>query len=204
MSKLWPAAEVVGLDVTPAAVEVAGKLFCSPRLSFVEGPLATGKLKGEFDLIVLMDVYEHIEVSARPEVHGVLNDLLSDDGRIFLAFPTIRHLAWLKKNKPSEIQPVDEDVDVNAVVQLAKDSSGQLLLYQEISVWNEGDYAHVIVGKRRNEWRIYSDKVSFTEEIKKRVKFGISEMTQSALNRIFPSEKARRALIQEKLGKVLL
>ncbi len=39
MTRRWPGAEVVGLDVSPNSLEMARKLFGSSRLSFCEGPL---------------------------------------------------------------------------------------------------------------------------------------------------------------------
>jgi hypothetical protein len=95
---------------------------------------------------VLVDVYEHIAISDRPALHEVIKTLRSPNGRIVLAFPTPRHLAWLKRHKPDEIQPVDEDVTVDTMSQLARDTGTDVLAYREIGVWHEGDYAHAVLG----------------------------------------------------------
>ena len=97
MSRCWPESEVVGLDISPKSLEIARKLFGSPRLSFVEGPLTEGILDGKFDLIVLLDVYEHIAIADRPILHEALRQLLSERGRLILAFPTPRKQANLKQ-----------------------------------------------------------------------------------------------------------
>jgi SAM-dependent methyltransferase len=201
MSKLWQKSEVIGLDVSPKTLEIAIKLFASSRLSFVEGPLLKGKIEGKFDLVVMIDVYEHIKLSERPKLHGALQELLEDSGRIFLAFPTMRHLEWLREHNPSEIQPVDEDVDVQSMIQLAKDTNSEVLLYKDISVWNEGDYAHAVIGKRNVDWGYCTGKTSLANEMKKSVKIWISEMSVADKNRIFPSKKTKLKMIHEKLGK---
>ena len=110
MSRHWPRSRVVGLDVSQRSLELARALFADTRVEFCEGPLVKGRLTGHFDLIVLVDVYEHIAVSDRPALHDAIKTLRSQNGRIVLAFPTPRHLAWLRRHKPEEIQPVDEDI----------------------------------------------------------------------------------------------
>jgi len=149
MSRRWPEAEVVGLDISPKSVEIARKLFSSSRVSFCEGALVKGKLGGKFDLIVLMDVYEHIAVEDRPSLHEALAELRNDRCRIILSFPTPRHLAWLRQHQPDQIQPVDEDISIETILDLARDLGTEFLLYQEVGVWHEGDYAHAVLGKRQ-------------------------------------------------------
>jgi SAM-dependent methyltransferase len=148
MARYWPESEVVGLDISPKSIEIARKMFGSERLSFHLGLLVPGELTGPFDLIVLMDVYEHIPVVDRPAVHAALRELIEKDGRIILSVPTPRHNAWLKENDPIKIQPVDEDIDPGVILALAKDTETEVLLYQEVGVWHEGDYAHVVLGTR--------------------------------------------------------
>jgi hypothetical protein len=56
-------------------------------------------------------------------------------------------LSYLRREKPSEIQPVDEDVTPQDIVGLARDTDTQLLYYREVGIWHYGDYAHVVVGR---------------------------------------------------------
>jgi SAM-dependent methyltransferase len=146
MSRRWAESEVVGLDISPRSLRVARKLFPDPRITFCEGPLVPGRLEGEFDLIVLMDVYEHIAVGDRPALHAALKMLRSDSGRIVLSFPTPRHLAWLRRHQPDQIQPVDEDITVETMAELARETDTVTLCYEEVGVWHEGDYAHAVLG----------------------------------------------------------
>lgn len=147
LSHRWPKAQIVGLDISCKSLEIAQNLFASPNLSFWEGPLVKGKLPGKFDFMVLMDVYEHIACNNRPALHEALKDLQSNDCRIFLSFPTPRHLAWLREHHPEQIQPVDEDISLATILALAQDTDNEVLLYQEVDVYQEGDYAHAVLGK---------------------------------------------------------
>jgi trans-aconitate methyltransferase len=144
MSRRWPGSDVVGLDVSPQLLQAAQSLFASGTLSFVEGPLRPGLLQGHFDLIVLMDVYEHIAPAERQPLHEALAQLIGDGGRLVVTTPTPAHLAWLRANTPDEIQPVDEDVTVELLQALAAATSTELCLYQEVGIWYERDYLHAV------------------------------------------------------------
>lgn len=149
MSCTWPDAQITGLDITPVYIATAKKLFGSPHLNFVEGLLQNTSFETKFDLILLLDVYEHIEISQRPAINRKLAELLADGGKIILTVPTPRHLDWLKENMPDEIQPVDEHVSLLDLEKLAKDTGTQLELYTEVDVWRVGDYAHAVLKKDR-------------------------------------------------------
>src|SRR5439155_10736100 len=113
------------------------------------GPLGTETFTDKFDLIVLMDVYEHIAVVDRLGLHQALKDLCNDHGRIVLSFPTPGYLAWLRQHQPDQIQPVDENISIETIAALASDTNTEVLLYQEVNVWHEGDYAHAVLGRRK-------------------------------------------------------
>jgi 2-polyprenyl-3-methyl-5-hydroxy-6-metoxy-1,4-benzoquinol methylase len=142
MSQRWPRAEVVALDVSPELLRIGQALFASPRIRFVEGPLRTGLVEGYFDVVVLMDVYEHIARDDRREFHQALAGLLRDQAQVFLSAPTPRHLRWLRANFPHEIQPVDEDVTVETLLEFASTTGTNLCFYKEVDVWHRGDYLH--------------------------------------------------------------
>lgn len=191
MTRRWPESEVVGLDVSPKSLEIARKLFGSSRLSFVEGPLIKGKVIGKFDLIVLMDVYEHIAVADRSALHEALRELRSDGGRIVLAFPTPSKQANLRQCHPDQIQPVDEDIDLATILALAGDIKAEVLLYQEVNVWHEGDYAHAVLGKH-NGWNPAANNRGIKAKLRQRL-LGKAKPH-------LPSRSQRLALVHQRLG----
>lgn len=195
MTRRWQEAEVVGLDVSLQSLRIAQQLFGSPKLSFCEGPLVKGKLVGKFDLIILMDVYEHIAVKDRPRLHEALADQLSDRSRVFLSFPTPRHQVWLRQYHPDQIQPVDEDVSIDTISALARDTKTEVLLYQEVGVWHEGDYAHAVLGKRGG-WIPVSKAHPRNQRIRKR----ISKLLRGRPEPLVPPRSRRLALVRQQLG----
>ena len=85
------AAMIRGVDLSPRLVAMADALFgAEPRVGFEVGDFIEGRFKGQFDAIVLLDVYEHFPASERPVVHERLGALLKRDGCVILTVPTPR------------------------------------------------------------------------------------------------------------------
>jgi 2-polyprenyl-3-methyl-5-hydroxy-6-metoxy-1,4-benzoquinol methylase len=147
MHKYWPNAKITGIDISTQSIEIAKQLFSNDKTNFIETILTPDVFNEQFDLIVFMDVYEHIAVQDRPAVHASLLKLLKNEGRIFLSVPTPHNLKWSLINKPETMQPVDEHISFDVIGKLASDTCTEVMLYQIISVWNVGDYAHIILEK---------------------------------------------------------
>jgi trans-aconitate methyltransferase len=147
MARAWPEAEVIGADVSSLSIEVAKTCFQRPNLSYRAGLITGGIVAGSFDLVLLMDTYEHIALSGRTTLHATIKSLLCDDARVIMTVPTPAVLRYLRDTTPSEIQPVDEDITPQDIVVLARETDTQLLYYREVGIWHYGDYAHVVVGR---------------------------------------------------------
>lgn len=196
LSRRWPCAHVLGWDISGESITLAQKLFASSRLSFVQGAILEDRADNQFDLIVLMDVYEHLPSWERPRVHDMLKERRSDEGRIVLSFPTPRHLAWLRMHQPKEIQPVDENVNASTIVSLANDVECDVLLYQEVGVWHEGDYAHAVLGKRSG-WAPVIKRDSEQQGIRTR----ISQLLVKKAPPLIPSRASRLDMVRQRLGE---
>jgi SAM-dependent methyltransferase len=150
MARAWPKAEIVGADLSPTSIEVAKTCFQRPNLSYRAGLIKEGVLSGKFDLVLLMDTYEHIALSDRATLHTAIKSLLSEEARLVLTFPTPALQNYGRTTEPSGFQPVDEDVTSGDVIVLAKETSTQILYYREIGIWRYGDYAHLVLGRYQN------------------------------------------------------
>jgi SAM-dependent methyltransferase len=150
IARLCRQAKVLGVDISPRSIEVARTCFRSDNLSFRDTELRNGSVSEKFDFVVMMDVYEHIAVGQRPDLHAFIAGALTASGRIFLSVPTPQHLQFLRDRHPEEIQPVDEDIDVAVLQRLSEEIDGRLLFYREVSIWHTGDYAHAVIGRDRH------------------------------------------------------
>jgi len=147
MARAWPQAEVIGADVSPTSIEVAKTCFHRPNLSYRTGLIKEGALEGKFDLILLMDVYEHIALEDRASIHAAMKSLLSEESRIVITVPTPAILEYARIHDPSGLQPVDEDVNIDDMKRLADETGTELLCYRQVGIWKYGDYAHFVFGR---------------------------------------------------------
>jgi SAM-dependent methyltransferase len=147
MARAWPEAEVVGADVSSASIEVAKTCFRLPNLSYRDILITEGVLGGEFDLVLLMDTYEHIALNDRRTLHEAIKSFLSEEARLVLTIPTPVALDYARSTNPSDLQPVDENVTPTDILVLAKETDTQLLYYREVGIWQYGDYAHLVLGR---------------------------------------------------------
>lgn len=147
MARAWPQAEVVGADVSSVSIEVAKTCFRLPNLSYRDVLIKEGFLEGKFDLVLLMDTYEHIALDDRGTLHAAIKSLLSDEARLVLTIPTPAALNYARATNPSDLQPVDENVTPTDILVLAKETDTQLLYYREVGIWQYGDYAHLVLGR---------------------------------------------------------
>lgn len=151
----FPNATVIGLDLSHRLIELASLLFPCDDLDFIVNDVNdliddSRTVSCSVDTVVLLDVYEHIPVNMRPRLHSLLDRVLKHDGNVVLTFPSLRKQEFLRKHDPCGLQPIDEDVDLRAIQTLARDVCGRVSVFDEISVWANGDYNHAIVSRGLN------------------------------------------------------
>ena len=177
ISELVPSAKVTGLDISPALTSVAQKLFTSKQLYFVTGNvLQEDIIAGPFDVIVLIDCYEHIPASERHKLHSCFNRWLGPNGRLLITAPSPQHQEDLRRNNPEGLQVVDETVTAADMVQLASDVRATLTHFSSVECWSSNQYLHVCI-ERQPEYRNNTEgqkkrsPVSLVELIRKRRQF---------------------------------
>lgn len=148
MKQNWADALVLGMDISPESIYVAKQLFSCKDLTYIlHSP--NEYQNQSYDLVVLIDVFEHIPVDDRQHLYMMLNECLTEFGIIVLTFPTPQYLQWLRIHKPSEIQPIDEDITVNTLVEFSTATNTYIDFFKETSVWHSNDYCHAILRRRK-------------------------------------------------------
>ena len=150
MARAWPGAEVIGVDLSPASIEAAQACFRRPNLRYRAGRLEACGLEGVFDLVLLMDIYEHVAPGERAALHGALDRLMSDEARCLLTVPSPAHQAFLRTHQPDGLQPIDESIDAGQILALAAATRTRLVSYREVGVWRYGDYIHAVLSRAEN------------------------------------------------------
>jgi hypothetical protein len=195
MARAWPEAEVIGVDVSPLSIKVATTCFQLPNLSYCAGLIQEGTLAGKFDVVLLMDTYEHIALGDRAALHTAIKSLLSNESRLIMTFPTPAVLSHTRTTKPCELQPVDEDVTPFDVVALAQETNTQLLYYRKVGIWQYGDYAHVVLGRCQMlaPVKLRQDRPKGIAALKRRVKrlFALDQAQSTGRQDYFGSDVLR-------------
>lgn len=213
LAEKLPHASVTGFDISEKSIEFAQTLFVKNNLSYISADDITHvniEKDTKFEIIFLMDVYEHIPLTSRAGLHQFIAQHISPSGLVFLSCPTPQHLDFLRKNKPTEIQPVDEDIRLDELLQLQHDTGLRMSYYKEISVWSAGDYFHAAFSNAL-DLKPFSDKaivkrtppVSLKSEVKKKLKAVLKKKQRSRAPGSDEKE-SRRAVIRNVLGKEYL
>lgn len=144
----FPRLTVQGMDLSPVLVAFAQRLSNHERTSFSQQDLtlwAPGS-GASFEAAVLLDVYEHIPLESREVFHAALRTVLAPNATVVLACPSVKHQVYLRKHQPEGLQPVDEDVTQEDAERLAVDLGLALLRFESKTIWNDGDYNHILIG----------------------------------------------------------
>lgn len=141
---------VLGIDLSDNLIQLAAGLFKKENLKFekVDVTKTDLQLKGRFDIVSLLDVFEHIPLAERQKFTRSVNQVLEPSGLVYLTCPSLYHQNWLREQKPEGLQPVDEDVDIQALSDFASElNNGDVVYFAYQSVWRNNDYFHAILQK---------------------------------------------------------
>lgn len=137
-------AQILALDISSENLRLARSLFSHTRIEYHQVNVVTEVIEGNWDAIVLPDVYEHIPLAARGDLHRKFNALLSPQGKILFTIPSPGKQAALYASGEG-LQVVDEVVTLEDLIEVGKAVEGTLTYWSTISVWNTNDYIHAVV-----------------------------------------------------------
>ena len=137
--------QVVAVDISPRNIDIAKRLFDAANLSFRVSDMSTVPSDSPFDVISLLDVYEHIPQEHRRQVHHVLSQSLKPDGVVVVTCPTPLHQQYLRDHEPAGLQVVDESITLKDIVQLADDIGACVTRYEMIPMWRRNQYFHAVL-----------------------------------------------------------
>jgi glycosyltransferase involved in cell wall biosynthesis len=142
-------ARVLGLDLSDASIDMARRLFSADNLRFDTIDVTTPSWAPEttYDVVSLLDVYEHVPADSRDAFNRAVASLLSDDARIVFTLPSESHQTFLAREDPEGLQPVDETITRPILEDFAQVSGGQVVAFEPVTVWSPGDYIHAVIEK---------------------------------------------------------
>lgn len=141
-----PDLRAVGVDISPENVRTATRLFAGvSEATFSVSDLTSPVPGGPFDVVTLLDVYEHIPAAERAGFHANLRQSMSTKSRLIVTCPSFLHQQHLYQNEPQGLQIVDELIGPNELLALAQDLGGHLTHLHYESVWRTNDYIYAVI-----------------------------------------------------------
>ncbi len=112
--------EVVAVDLSDKLIEYAKENSSHPKVQYMVHDIVTLDLKEEFDLICLIDVFEHIPKNRIQDLIITLNKHAGQNTGIYINLPDARFSSFLQSEKPSLLQIVDEAYFIEEIAALFK------------------------------------------------------------------------------------
>lgn len=157
------AANVKAIDLSDNLIEIANEMFQNTNLEYRQSDVTQVGLNYEkkFDLVTMLDVFEHIQASKRLIFIEDINNVLKPGGLVFFSCPSIYHQKFLREHRPEGLQPVDEDIDIEILNDVAKKlDNGDVMYFSYISIWQPNDYFYAILQKSPINFEVKNHDVS--------------------------------------------
>lgn len=139
-------ADVVGLDLSPKAIEYARK---NSSAKYRCGSIFFEQFSYKFDCVTLLDVLEHVKLDMHPRLFKHLNELTTNYGMLLINIPHPEYMKQLRRSypfgSPRLFQPIDEIVEIEPLlIQLEEAGFDEVKYAEEVL---EGQYYKIVVVK---------------------------------------------------------
>lgn len=146
-----PNVHIWACDTSQAAINVAKSRLQSDRLDFRQFDVVNdfdsidSWVDEKVDLVILVDVIEHIPADSHQSLLQNLKSQLRDDGNILLTYPSAQYQTYIKAEDPDELQIIDETITAQDIVH-ASNSAGMVLTHYSLeTAWRTNQYVHCIL-----------------------------------------------------------
>lgn len=151
VAKNFPEIQVDAIDLSSNSIDIAQKLFKLNNLKYFHLDVTSKQfltLDNKYDLIIMIDVFEHISQVDRKLFLENISNYINDFGTLILTYPSPEQTQWLILNAASTMQPVDEKIEINIILDAALQLKANIKHYEYKDVWHENDYIYCILQKR--------------------------------------------------------
>lgn len=139
-------AMILGVDISSDYIEIAKRLYAHPNVEYRVAN-AIEQLPGEpVDLVLLLDVFEHIPATDRNALLDNLLPVCHDGTRLLLTCPSPAHQRFLI-DRGWGLQPVDELIELNDFESAASSLGFQITNFMSACVHRYLDYNYVLMEK---------------------------------------------------------
>lgn len=145
-----PRGQVLGVDLSQQNIAYARKTVRVPNVRFevqkAQAPLSGLRhfLGGLADVAVLTDVVEHIPEADRPALFREIRKVCTSRATVVLTYPSPQYQTYLQNEKPSELQIIDNRIELGQLMEEAGRSGWHLRHFSLEDVWLQNQYCHAV------------------------------------------------------------
>lgn len=147
LASAFPKSSILALDMSPVSIEQAKTtLERIPNIEFFTADVVETPISGQFDLIVLPDILEHIPMDLHLKLFKRFPQLLIDGGRVIIHSPDPYYSDWVRKKRPELMQVVDLSLHLPQLISTIHDAGMTMLSLQRKSIWSDlPDYMSLVL-----------------------------------------------------------
>ncbi len=140
--------QVWAVDISPEHIDYCQRTIDRDNIRFrtldvIEEFDALRKWIGaKLDVITMVDVIEHLPRKKARVLFDRLSELLADDGRILLTYPSPLYQRHLYETPGSRIQAIDLVIEHDDIVELAEGADCVIRHFSYVDVWRRNQYIH--------------------------------------------------------------
>lgn len=182
VSKELPRGSILGVDLSPRSIATAKQRLAShENVSFLAADVVEVGVDGQFDVVLLPDVIEHIPLEQHDALFARVASWVKPNGFVLLHYPNPHHLEWCHANNPENLQIIDQPIHADVLLANAYRHGLYLSYYERYSIWiREGDYIVAVLrpGAGVGEFtRLPQPKPSLRSRATRRAKRAVRRMS---------------------------
>lgn len=201
IAKFASRGRVYACDLSEQNIWYANQTIDAPNLAFRAidvvhdfDVLAAWVPSHAVNVVVMIDVLEHVPLALHTALFRSLREILSDNGTIVLTFPSPAYQAYLQANDKSELQIVDESIDVEHALSVCRDAGFFIKHYSLEDVWMKNQYVHCVLQA--------TDSVSPIVESKDKTLSGVLRRAARKTRRTWRYHVVRRLLHRKYVDRI--
>ncbi|ABP67272.1 Methyltransferase type 11 [Caldicellulosiruptor saccharolyticus DSM 8903] len=124
--------EVIGIDISHENINYACETI--KDVIFLEGDIVEINLNKKFDVILMIDVLEHIPLEKYPQLFCNLKRHLKESGYVYMSIPTFEYNEFIRTYRPELLQIIDNSISMEMMVELCKYAKLKILFYNTYGI----------------------------------------------------------------------
>lgn len=145
--RLAGSGSLIGIDLSPKSIELArSRLEGWPNVQLIAGNAVELELEGDFDVVVMPDVIEHIPLDQHTMFFQKVRRWLRDTGWALIHMPNPFYLDWCRLHQPDVLQVIDQPIFTETLVANTEPNDLYIHHLETYAIWvAECDYQVVVL-----------------------------------------------------------